>query len=478
MQPPDGSQSGHGHSNSGSTVAGFTPPTPGRISDGYGYGYIPPHDTAAGPFYRPPRTRRVEGVAEQLDHHHHHHQQQQQQQQQQYSSTRQSRASWASDPWAQGRSSQGSLPAHILATQGGDDATPGDAEWDPGRGTPTGAAASGGGTGHRHTDSAVTVGSNRGNTDYAVREGDFYYGVRGPALSYQPQRRLGTGPADPTGPVSTAKGWLKQKLGLARGEKEKGFSVVRSARNPDAILDAQRDVAQQQQQQQQRAGAAGADNSAEATGDGGSIGMAMTTGDEPEPIQQHDSTTGSESDYSDADEPEPTSRMLEKRPEGSSMAAVGVSGGSHTEAAKPQVPRKSSKRRSRDVLDRTLRPLYDPPIPRGGSTGRLPFEEPEEPEDGDGDDNESGAGGHRRRKDEHSLSFSTTSSGLEPPQLILDDGRPGSGESRGEVSYGRVSAVMRNEQGDIRGSQAELVRGGTGSSRNSRSSNASSQRRL
>ena len=195
--------------------------------------------------------------------------------------------------------------------------------------------------------------------------------------------------------------------------------------------------------------------------------MAMTTGDEPEPIRHHDSATDSESEYSDADEPEPTSRMLEKRPDG---------GESHL-AAKPQVPRKSSKRRSRDVLDRTMRPLYDPPVPRGGSTGRLPFEEAEEPDD----DGESGAGGRgdrRNRKDEHSLSFSTTSSGLEPPQLIPDDGRPGSGESRGEVSYGRVSAVMRNEQGDIRGSQAELVRGGTNSSRGSRTSNASTERPL
>jgi hypothetical protein len=102
--------------------------------------------------------------------------------------------------------------------------------------TPTSAALGG----HRYTDSAVTVGSGRGKPDYAVREVDSYYRVRGQALSAQPQRRLGTGPADPTGPISTAKSWIKTKLGLARGEKEKGFSVVRSSRAPDAILDAQR----------------------------------------------------------------------------------------------------------------------------------------------------------------------------------------------------------------------------------------------
>ncbi|KAF7548448.1 hypothetical protein G7046_g8676 [Stylonectria norvegica] len=40
--------------------------------------------------------------------------------------------------------------------------------------------------------------------DYSTREVDFYYGVRGPALNSDgPGRRLGTGPADPTGPVAT-----------------------------------------------------------------------------------------------------------------------------------------------------------------------------------------------------------------------------------------------------------------------------------
>lgn len=71
---------------------------------------------------------------------------------------------------------------------------------------------------------------NGTNTDYyASREVDYYYGVRGPALS-SGTRRLKTGPADPTGPVSSATGWFKGIFGGKTKEKGKGFEVVRSAR--------------------------------------------------------------------------------------------------------------------------------------------------------------------------------------------------------------------------------------------------------
>ena len=71
----------------------------------------------------------------------------------------------------------------------------------------------------------------RPKKDYAVREVDFYYGVRGPALS-SGTRKLKTGPADPTGPVSSATGWFRNMLGGKTKEKHKGFEVVRSARAP------------------------------------------------------------------------------------------------------------------------------------------------------------------------------------------------------------------------------------------------------
>ncbi|KAI9372110.1 hypothetical protein BJX61DRAFT_508448 [Aspergillus egyptiacus] len=68
--------------------------------------------------------------------------------------------------------------------------------------------------------------------DYAVREVDFYYRVRGPPLSHTGTRKLKTGPADPTGPVSSATGFFRNLLRGKSKEKGKGFEVVRSTRAP------------------------------------------------------------------------------------------------------------------------------------------------------------------------------------------------------------------------------------------------------
>ncbi|KAJ5698096.1 hypothetical protein N7462_000101 [Penicillium macrosclerotiorum] len=68
--------------------------------------------------------------------------------------------------------------------------------------------------------------------DYAVREVDFYYRVRGPPLSHTGTRKLKTGPADPTGPVSSATGWFRNLFQGKTKDKGKGFEVVRSARAP------------------------------------------------------------------------------------------------------------------------------------------------------------------------------------------------------------------------------------------------------
>jgi hypothetical protein len=74
------------------------------------------------------------------------------------------------------------------------------------------------------------------STDYyASREVDFYYGIRGPALSSGTRRRK-TGPADPTGTVSSARGWLRNFFGGPAKEKSKGFEVVRGARAPPQNL--------------------------------------------------------------------------------------------------------------------------------------------------------------------------------------------------------------------------------------------------
>jgi hypothetical protein len=81
-------------------------------------------------------------------------------------------------------------------------------------------------------DSDLDENNRQTRKDYAVREVDFYYGVRGPALSHTGTRKLKTGPADPTGPVSSATGWFQRLLGGKTKEPTKGFEVVRSTRAP------------------------------------------------------------------------------------------------------------------------------------------------------------------------------------------------------------------------------------------------------
>ncbi|KAI1757186.1 integral membrane protein [Xylaria castorea] len=72
--------------------------------------------------------------------------------------------------------------------------------------------------------------------DYSIRESDFYYNIRGPALnSDAPGRRLVTGPSDPTSPVATATGWMMRLFGGKTKDKAKGFEVVRSARMPASM---------------------------------------------------------------------------------------------------------------------------------------------------------------------------------------------------------------------------------------------------
>jgi hypothetical protein len=384
----------------------------------------------------------------------------------------QSRGSWASDAYRNLRSSQNSLPLHhgpgvapsnLSPLGAGGFEFPGPSgvndDWEGGRGTPTTAH------GNRYTDSATTLpsggGINRTNppTDYAVREVDFYYGVRGPALSQQPQRRLGTGPADPTGHVANARMWIRSKLGLGKGGlgKEKGFSVVRSSRMPKELVAAEGGEAAM-------SGAGGAGGGMTETGRASAIGMAVTTDQEQEQEPRSPSDTSSDaasvaSDTTSEDGTGPSQRMLEKRPDQGPTAQIEL---------KPTVPRKSSKRRSRDTPQlqsplSPLSPLYDPPvsrIPSGSyhpdnrlststreSTSRMPFI---------ADNNDP----------EHSMSFSTINSELEPPELVGEYERPGSTESFGRVGSGRGVVVLQKVVG-MGGSQAELVRAGSDGRRRS-----------
>ncbi|GAB7350179.1 hypothetical protein MBLNU459_g0842t1 [Dothideomycetes sp. NU459] len=93
------------------------------------------------------------------------------------------------------------------------------------------------------------INPREGRTDYAVREVDFYYGVRGPALSNAPARKLKTGPADPMGPVSSATSWFQRIIGGKSKEKGKGFEVVRSSRMPPNDMRPKQENSGQEQQQ-------------------------------------------------------------------------------------------------------------------------------------------------------------------------------------------------------------------------------------
>ena len=159
---------------------------------------------AADPYYRPPRARRANTEDSSPQH--------------------RVRSSVSSTDWVKKRWSRNSPEVEGPLTTG-------ENLGGSRRGTPVPAHF---GPSRDRSDSDAEEG--RGSkTDYATREVDFYYGVRGPALSNQPTRRLKTGPADPTGPVSSASGWLKGLFGGKTKEKGKGFEVVRSSRVPPTV---------------------------------------------------------------------------------------------------------------------------------------------------------------------------------------------------------------------------------------------------
>ena len=535
-----GSQSNH-HYHSGSGGTGFTPTTPGNDSS---FSYMgaaagPPLvlDTGvtavADPYYRPPRAKGVTygqrntGGGSGSD---------------SCSPGAKSRGSWGSGMWgatdAQGgvqRSSQGSLPngPEDLWNQG-----PGSAS---GSGTPQGGAVGGSGgapgpLAHRHTDSSLTAGSVRNTApiDYAVRESDGYYGVRGPALNDQPGRRLGTGPADPTGPVAVAKGWLWGRLGWGfRGKKERGFTVVRSSRAPEEVLDAEREakgIGMAVTSQTPPVPDESDDSDGDDTGDEEEAGkrskrqrhrktpspMGHLTGNSNsrrKSLSLISQNTDSDSEGEDGGEAAgPSSRMLEKQPAAAYDGSNNIGSNNielrHQDSIKPQVPRKSSKRRSvtyltslnsnspannhspprqspqqqqqQQLLQSTSPPdspiqtrlpqhLYDPPLrpslhPRhpqydtrnltpthhsNSPSGRLPFTAASSSQEG--------------QESIHTRSISTSSSLLPPPpEITADDNALSRPPSVGTVHRYRMEDSLRNSDVVEGGRSGSLVSEGGG----------------
>ena len=209
---------GTGHNPRGSVSAPYTPTTPGDTSalssvpgggQNAGRGGGSPRSgiinlkaaEPSDPYYRPPRAKRttVDSFSPGAR-----------------SPGSLTSAEWANKRWSLNSPENGGSPDLVEGTSAS------------GRATPLPAHL---GAERDQSDPNVDDG-RQSKTDYAIREVDFYYGVRGPALSNQPTRRLKTGPADPTGPVSSAAGWIKSLFGGKTKDKGKGFEVVRSSRVP------------------------------------------------------------------------------------------------------------------------------------------------------------------------------------------------------------------------------------------------------
>jgi hypothetical protein len=203
------------HQLGGSRNGSYTPTTPGEAST---FSFLPSAAAPSGlgrnrgpvlglqtgetadPYYRPPRVRRPTLEA--------------------YSPGARSRGSWGSGEWANKRWSQPDTGAPEPAEEG---------PCVSGRGTPVPPAPG-------PLDGSPNE-PRRTTADYTTREVDFYYGVRGPALNANiPNRRIKTGPADPTGIPASAAGWFKNLFGGKTKEKGKGFEVVRSSRMPPGMM--------------------------------------------------------------------------------------------------------------------------------------------------------------------------------------------------------------------------------------------------
>jgi hypothetical protein len=398
--------------NIDSGASSFTPTTPGEAST---FSYLPSpkhvlrHQGPFGmqtpdPYYRPPRQRRptLETPS---------------------SPSSKTAGPWRTGEWAQKRLSQsgsGTLgdPAEIGA-QISRDATP----------------------------APYTV-PFAPRADYSTREVDFYYGVRGERLnSGAPNRKLGTGPADPTGPMASAAGWFRGMFGKKGKDKGKGFEVVRSSRMPPAMRAAGAEFEDEPPPEGipvamgvLRNGPIESDDEEEGGRNKGGR-EAHATSPEQEPLNSgRISRDDSTDDFGTASTPQVirTEKVTEQTGDSSQPVVDG-------DLRVPDVPRKSSKRNSWANSQKLEPPLLQPepsrPVhlaPSGAPTlARLPFE-----------------------RTPSQKTQSGSSAGLTDDFIQVDlHGPNGSFEERqagyGFVNQGSINKVEREV--DLLGSSAEVV---------------------
>ena len=398
-----------GYHRHGDSVSSYMPGTPGEMST-FSFltsptaarnQYPAPPPEASDPYYRPPRRMRRETLTDSIQPH-------------------SQRGSISGDPK---RLSQGLVPPPQLegAAEAGAEISRGATPLPPGSVNP------------------VSALPNR--PDYSTREVDFYYGVRGPALNSDgPGRKLGTGPADPTGPVATASGWFRNLFGGKTKEKGKGFEVVRSARMPPAMM--------------ARNGAFGDETPPE----GIPVAMGVLRngpidsdddepGPKPSPKHKPGDLLTDAGDPQGPDDDEPDSPVTERLPRGSAPPNLGESSRARQSLSdgSPHIPRKSSKRNSALVEDTssssTVTPGRSLKSRRGESMrlARLPFER---------------TPSQRRPSNQSSTEFSIDLSSH--PSLRRDgEERPA---SFGIVSQHSISRVdPERDQNSFIGSAAEVV---------------------
>ncbi|KAF3934214.1 hypothetical protein ABW20_dc0107985 [Dactylellina cionopaga] len=334
-----------------------------------------------------------------------------------------------------------------------------------------------------HTDSMGSTDPKK-LQDYSQRESDFYYGVRGPALSAQPSRRLRTGPADPTSTMANATGWLDKFSRWTKGKnKEKGFQVVRSARAPPPM----RSAIEGDDEPTTAGKAAGKAPRGSASRDQSRDIPRQSGGDDDDDSQCSSDQGLTDSEFSEDDEgvgiPRPTSQLSPLPPvlpeiqTGDPFVALQsrVNSKKSAKSVAPRVPRKSSKRQSTHlapppsgiyqslpqtperVRSRSSQ-LYDPPLHENRSTSsthRLPFTRASaapHPNNGGGDAAE---GGHLG---DMNSNYSSSSSMLVSPAMIAVDDDAGSSRpaSLGTVNRYKIT-VASNDRMFGTESRAEVV---------------------
>ncbi|KAJ5810664.1 uncharacterized protein N7503_002882 [Penicillium pulvis] len=264
----------------------------------------------------------------------------------------------------------------------------------------------------------------RQQKDYAVREVDFYYRVRGPPLSHTGTRKLKTGPADPTGPVSSATGWFRNMFQGKTKDKGKGFEVVRSARAPPPGLFPEGDYNEQPYHDDPEDQEAGGHSREVYLGEG----------------PYRDSEGDHEAKKSgDGQDPENSVGGIELASRSGSRRSRAASeqGGEDLSGALPAVTEASQSRTSTEAPD------SDHLRPESPTTGRLPF---------------SGSSSPSR---DRGLSVASTSASMTSSHRTGRDGvRTDRPSSMGYVAQHRTQDNIHQASPDepsFAGSQAELV---------------------